>query len=104
MVLGRLAKALRSVMTDVESTHPDDDALRALSLGTLDEADMIHVSGHLDGCATCCERIELMAADDGLLVRLKHGASSPKTELVNRTQRRSAVRVMRQGTEPSSVV
>ncbi len=89
-------------MTDVESTHPSDDALRALSLGELDEADMAHISGHLDECATCCERIDGMADDDDLMVRLKEGAASQEAELVNRTQRRAAVRVMNRRSEPSS--
>ena len=41
-------------MTEVPSNHPGDEALRALSLGQLAEAELDHVSAHLADCPECC--------------------------------------------------
>lgn len=85
-----------------ESNHPSDDALRALSLGQLGDADLIDVSAHLEGCPGCLDRIELLAADDRLLSRLKQSATRKKKELVSHAQLSAAVRALNHGNESRS--
>jgi hypothetical protein len=86
-------------MTEAPLDHPGDEALRALSLGLLAEAELTQVSAHLSDCPVCCRRIDQLASDDRLLARLQQGAGSSDTVLVNRAQRRSAVRALRQAHE-----
>jgi hypothetical protein len=86
----------RLVMTDPTSNHPGDEALRALSLGQLTEAEVAEVSAHLGDCPACCRRIDQLATDDRLLARLQQSATSREAVLVGRALRRSAVRALRQ--------
>jgi anti-sigma factor RsiW len=86
-------------MSEAQLNHPDDEALRALSLGQLAEAELALVSAHLGDCPACCRRIDQLATDDRLLARLQEGAASREEVLVNRAQRRSAVRALRQAHE-----
>ena len=83
-------------MTEAPLNHPDDEALQALSLGQLSEADLAHVSGHLGDCPECCRRIDQLAPHDRLLARLRENAATPDVELVSTAQRRPAVRALRQ--------
>ncbi len=89
-------------MTEVPLNHPGDEALRALSLGLLAEAEMARVSAHLGECPECCRRIDQLATDDRLLARLRQGAGSRDKKLVSPAQCRAAVRAFRQGQETSS--
>src|SRR5215472_13733255 len=89
-------------MTESPLNHPGDEALRALSLGQLAEAELAHVSAHLGDCPACCSRIDQLAADDPLLARLQQNAASREKELVTPAQRRSAVRALRQAHEARS--
>ncbi|MFL5340809.1 MAG: protein kinase domain-containing protein, partial [Gemmataceae bacterium] len=82
--------------------HPDDEALRALSLGQLAEAELAHVSAHLGDCPTCCRRIDQLATDDRLLARLRQSAAGRDEVLVTPSQRRSAVQALRQSHETRS--
>ena len=82
--------------------HPDDESLRALSLGQLTEAEVAYVSTHLGDCPTCCRRIDQVATDDHLLARLQQSAAVRETVLVSRAQRRSAVRALQYLNEGSS--
>jgi hypothetical protein len=68
-------------MTQDRLTHPTDEALRALSLGHLTEAEIEDVSTHLGGCPVCCHRIDQLAtaADDPLLARLQRSANSAES-------------------------
>jgi tetratricopeptide (TPR) repeat protein len=86
-------------MIESPLNHPSDEALRALSLGQLSEAELAHVSAHLSDCPACCRRIDELATDDRLLARLQQSAASPEEVLVSPAQRRSAVRALRQGHE-----
>ncbi len=86
-------------MTEVPSNHPGDEALHALSLGQLTEAELARVSAHLAACPECCRRIDQLAADDPLLARLKQSAESPQAAIVSPAQRLSAVRAWRQRQE-----
>jgi WD40 repeat protein len=81
-------------MTETPSDHPEDAALRALSLGQLAEAELARVSAHLDACPECCARIDQLATDDHLLTRLQHAVHRDEV-LVGPVQRRSAVRALR---------
>ena len=75
--------------------HPGDEALRALSLGKLTEADLAHVCSHLADCPECCRRIDQLATDDRLLARLQQDDASGEKVLVGPAQRRSVVRALR---------
>jgi hypothetical protein len=86
-------------MIEASLNHPGDDMLRALSLGQLTEAELAHVSAHLGACPACCHRIDQLATDDSLLARLQQTDASQDTVLVNRAQRRKAVRALRQSHE-----
>src|SRR6516225_1145086 len=88
-------------MSEAPLNHPTDEELRALSLGQLTEAELARVSAHLGDCPACCRRIDQLAADDPLLARLQQSATSREETLVPPTQRRSAVRALRQGQEAS---
>jgi anti-sigma factor RsiW len=92
----------RLVMTEAPVNHPGDDALRALSLGQLAEAELDRVSVHLGDCPACCHRIDQLDTDDRLLARLQQTAASSAEMLVTPGQRRSAVRALRQSREPRS--
>jgi serine/threonine protein kinase len=89
-------------MTEAPLNHPSDEALRALSLGQLAEADLTHVSAHLGDCPACCRRIDQLNSDDQLLARLQKGAANREKELVTPAQRRLAVRALRQAHEARS--
>ena len=65
-------------MTEAPLNHPDDEALGALSLGQLSEAELAHVSAHLGDCPECCRRIDQLATDDRLLKRLQGEWSATK--------------------------
>jgi WD40 repeat protein/serine/threonine protein kinase len=82
--------------------HPNDEALRRLSLGQLAEEELAHVSAHLDVCPTCCRRIDELATDDRLLTRLQQSAASQEKVIVSRAQRRSAVHALRQAHDARS--
>src|SRR5262249_37170766 len=82
--------------SDTPLNHPSDDTLRALSLGQLGEVELDHVSAHLGDCPVCCRRIDQLAADDPLLLRLQQSDASREKVLVSPAQRRSAVRALRQ--------
>ena len=82
-------------MTEHTLNHPGDEALRALSLGQLAEAELAPISTHLGECPACCRRIDELATDDRLLARLRQNAVSGKEPLVSRAQRHSAVRALR---------
>src|SRR6516225_5431850 len=88
-------------MFEAPLNHPTDEELRALSLGQLTEADLARVSAHLGDCPACCRHIDQLAANDPLLSRLQQSAASREETLVTPTQRRSAVRALRQGQEAS---
>lgn len=81
-------------MTEAPLNHPDDEALRALSLGQLAEAELAYVSAHLSDCPACCCRIDQLATDDTLIARLQQSAASREKVLVSPDQRRSAVRAL----------
>ena len=66
----------RLVMTEAPLNHPGDEALRALSLGQLAEAELARVSAHLGDCPACCRRIDQLATDDRLLARLQQSTTS----------------------------
>src|SRR5262249_21726927 len=83
-------------MNEAPLTHPGDEALRALSLGQLTEAELAHVYAHLSECPACCRRIDQLATDDGLLARLQQIAASREEALVTPAQRRPAVGALRQ--------
>jgi serine/threonine protein kinase len=89
-------------MTEAPLTHPGDEALRALSLSQLAEAELAHVSAHLGDCPACCRRIDQLATDDHLLARLQHDAASREKVLVAPAQRRLAVRALRHSHEARS--
>jgi WD40 repeat protein/tRNA A-37 threonylcarbamoyl transferase component Bud32 len=86
-------------MCEAPLNHPGDETLRALSLGQLAEEELARVSAHLADCPACCRRIDQLAADDRLLAQLQKGAASREKALVNRAQRRSAVRALDQSIE-----
>jgi hypothetical protein len=89
-------------MSDAPLNHPSDEALRALSLGQLAEAELDQVSAHLGGCPACCCRIDELAAEDRLLARLQQDAAGLDKELVSPAQRRPAVRALRRSHEARS--
>lgn len=89
-------------MTEAPLNHPGDQALRALSLGQLAEAELGHVSAHLGDCPACCRRIDQLCLEDQLLARLQQGAASQEKVLVSPAQRRPAVRALRQSYEARS--
>src|SRR5262249_31346367 len=89
-------------MTETPLNHPSDEALRALSLGQLTEAELAHVSAHLGDCPACCRRIDQLATEDRLVARLQHGAASREKVLVSPAQRRAAVRALRQAHDDRS--
>jgi formylglycine-generating enzyme required for sulfatase activity/tRNA A-37 threonylcarbamoyl transferase component Bud32 len=92
----------RLVMSEAPLNHPGDEALRALSLGQLTEAELAHVSDHLTECPECCRRIDQLDTDDPLLARVQKGDASREKALVGPTQRSSAVRALRQAHEAKS--
>ena len=79
--------------------HPADETLRALSLGQLAEAELVHVSAHLGDCPECCRRIDQLIPHDRLLERLRESAAGLEEVLVSPAERRSAVRALRQSHE-----
>jgi WD40 repeat protein/tetratricopeptide (TPR) repeat protein len=81
-------------MTEAPLDHPHDDALRALSLGQLVEAEVARVSAHLAVCPACCLRIDQLATDDRLLTRLQQSATSTEIPLVTPAQFRTAARAL----------
>jgi tetratricopeptide (TPR) repeat protein len=89
-------------MTEVPLNHPDDEALRALSLGQLTEAELAQISAHLGDCPTCCRRIDQLATDDPLLACFQKGAASREQALVGPAQRRAGVRALGQLQEARS--
>src|SRR5262245_33399487 len=89
-------------MSEGPSNHPGDEALRAMSLGQLSEAELAHVSANLSNCPTCCGRIDQLGSDDLLLARLQLCAARPEEELVNPAQRRPAFVAWRQKQEVRS--
>ena len=84
-------------MSQVPSTHPTPEELRALSLGQLVEAELARVSAHLNGCPECCRYIDQLTAVDPLLARLQRSTARRDETLVSPAQRRSAVRAFRRG-------
>jgi WD40 repeat protein/serine/threonine protein kinase len=82
--------------------HPDDDSLRAFSLGQITEAELAGVSAHLGECPACCRRIDQLATGDWLLARLQETEASGADERVTRAQRRLAVRALRQSRNSTS--
>src|SRR5262249_7628908 len=92
----------RLVMTETPLNHPDDQALRALSLGQLAEAELTQLSAHLSDCPACCCRIDQLATEDRLLARLQQDAARREQELVSPAQRRAAVRALRRSHEDRS--
>jgi tetratricopeptide (TPR) repeat protein len=89
-------------MTEAPLNHPDDETLRALSLGQLTEADLTQISAHLGSCPACCRRIDQLATDDRLVARLQQGADGREEVLVSPAQRRPAVRALRRSHEDRS--
>jgi WD40 repeat protein/tRNA A-37 threonylcarbamoyl transferase component Bud32 len=89
-------------VTEAPLDHPSDEALCALSLGQLSEAELAHVSAHLGDCPACCRRIDQLATDDRLLTRLQQGAATRDKALVSPAQRLSAVRALDQSHEGKS--
>jgi WD40 repeat protein/serine/threonine protein kinase len=89
-------------MTEAPIDHPGDEALRALSVGQLTEAELALLSAHLGNCPACCQRIDQLATDDRLLTRLQQSVSSRHEVLVGPAQRRSAVRALRQSHQSRS--
>jgi WD40 repeat protein/serine/threonine protein kinase len=89
-------------MTEAPLNHPGDEALRALSLGQLTEAELAHVSAHLAECPDCCRRIDQLADDDPLLALVQQSDASREKALVSPAQRRSAVRALRQSHDAKS--
>jgi eukaryotic-like serine/threonine-protein kinase len=75
--------------------HPDDQSLRALSLGQLTTAELVQVSAHLEACPICCVRIDQLSAKDQFVGRLQEVLETQDEVLINPTQRRSAVNVLR---------
>jgi eukaryotic-like serine/threonine-protein kinase len=92
----------RAVMTEATWNHPDDEALRALSLGQLAEQELAHIGAHLGHCPECCRRIDQLATDDLLLARLQQNAGSREQALVSPAQCRSVVRALRQSHDGTS--
>jgi serine/threonine protein kinase/tetratricopeptide (TPR) repeat protein len=86
-------------MSEPAVNHPGDETLRALSLGQLRETELVDVSAHLDGCPACCCRIDQLASGDRLLARLQDSDARRETLLVNRVQRRAAVRALRRSSD-----
>jgi hypothetical protein len=82
--------------------HPGDEALRALSLGHLDEAELAQVSAYLGDCPECCRRIDQLATDDRLLARFQQSASGRQGVIVTPAQCRAAVRALRQSHEATT--
>ena len=89
-------------MTEIPPDHPGDQALRALSLGQLDEATLAEITAHLGDCPECCRRIDELASDDRLLSRLRQSAAGIQRVVITPAQQRSAVRALRQSQEPRS--
>src|SRR5262249_46166760 len=82
-------------MAEAPSNHPGDEALRALSLGQLAEAELAQAYAPLGDCPACCRRIDQLDTDDRLLARLQQSAASREEVLVSPAQRRPAVRALR---------
>ena len=86
-------------MTEAPGNHPDDEALRALSLGQLAEAELERVSAHLGDCRECCLRIDQLVTDDPLLKRLQQSAISRDDVIGTPDEHRSAARALRRAHE-----
>lgn len=86
-------------MTGAQGNHPGDEALRALSLGQLTEAELALVSAHLGDCPACCRRIDQLTIEDVLLARLQRSAGSREAVLGTPDQHRSAARALRRAHE-----
>src|SRR5262245_10005204 len=86
-------------MSKDSSDHPTAEELRALSLGQLTEAVETRVCDHLDDCPACCRRLNQLATDDPLLVRLQESAARQEEIPISPAQRRSAVRALRRREE-----
>jgi WD40 repeat protein/tRNA A-37 threonylcarbamoyl transferase component Bud32 len=82
-------------MSEDHLTHPTPEELRALSIGQLAGAELDRICAHLEDCPECCRSIDRPAAVDPLLARLQQSAARQGEALVNRVQRRSAVRAVR---------
>jgi WD40 repeat protein/tRNA A-37 threonylcarbamoyl transferase component Bud32 len=89
-------------MSEASPNHPTDAELRALSGGQLGDEEMARVSAHLAGCPDCCRRIDELSGDDPLLARLKETVTRTEKVLVPPGQRRSAIRALRQGQDPTA--
>jgi formylglycine-generating enzyme required for sulfatase activity len=90
-------------VTEALLNHPSDEALSAMSLGRLAEAELAQVSAHLTDCPACCRRIDQLATDDRLLACVQKGAASREKAMVGPAQRRAAVRALGQLHEARSV-
>src|SRR5262245_26003443 len=91
-------------MNETQLNHPNDDTLRALSMGQLTEIALADVSAHLGNCPACCSRIDQLATIDPLIARLRQNAASREKLMVSPAQRRSAVRAIRQSKDPRSAL
>ena len=89
-------------MTEAPPNHPGDLELRALSLGQLNEADLVELTAHLGDCLECCRRIDQLASDDRLVSRLRQSAAGVQKVVITAAGQRSAVRALRQSREPTS--
>jgi hypothetical protein len=90
-------RPFRAAMSESPLNHPSDEELRELSLGRLVATDVDRVCAHLGDCPGCCHRIDLLAAEDPLLARLRRSDAGREERLVGPAQRRSAVRALRRG-------
>src|SRR5262249_24376981 len=90
------ANPRRLAMIEAPPNHPTAEELQALSLGQLPEAELAPILAHLGDCPACCQRIDQLATADPLLARLQQRAASTEEVLVSPTQRRAAVRALRQ--------
>ncbi len=90
------------VMIEALFIHPGDEALRALSLGQLPEAELVHISSHLIDCPVCCRRIDQLDTDDRLLARLQESAASRDKLIGTENEHRSAARALRESRKAKS--
>jgi WD40 repeat protein len=61
-----------------ESTeHPSEGRLRAFAAGRVDDAELVEIERHLQGCPACCARLDEPTHDDPLVSRLRKAALSP---------------------------
>src|SRR5262245_39797487 len=78
-------------------THPSVADLRAFSQGTISGRELTNITAHLDACAECCARLDELFAKDALLARLQNPARANRRILVEKSQRRRAVRALHRG-------